>query len=190
MSSSDTPNLDGFLQYVARNNAATSATICSQYAGRNMDVEWEVADFNAATRRFRFPDRRPVEGNDQPFECNDELYRWIWTLTLPQHPLCRAYLEAHRARRYATLSDIMPVQIWSEAAFEDIWERNSAKHAVRHLEKHGEPFHSRIVCAPVGHHGPAVGTPFAGDAYRPLRRQRPNRAYHTSACASNRNSAS
>ena len=191
MAAGPTANLDGFLEYVARNNAATATTIFAQYAGRNTDAVWTVDDFAAAVNKFRFPERQTVNGNDQPFECNGELYRWVWTYTLPQHPLCRAYLDEYRKHKAANLSDLMPVQIWAVSEFTDIWSPGEAVQAVRHLERYGCPFHARIVCAPVGHSPPILGIPRVGEARDSVRRERPNRSYHTanSSSSTNRNSA-
>ena len=187
MADHPTPNLDLFIENVARNNAATATTVLRQYAGRNEDASWVVPDYDTAVSKFRFPERQTVDGNDQPFECNGDLYRWIWTYTLPQHPLCRAYLDAHRQYQYNTNGDIQPVQIWAVSEFEAIWTRGEANKAVFHLEKYGCPFHSRIICAPVGHAPPLLGIPHVGATGGTLCRGRPNRGYHTSASGSSTN---
>ena len=175
MATSPTANFDSFLEY----------------AGRSSDATWKVKDFDDAVTKFRFPDRQPVDGNDQPFECNGELYRWVWSYTLPQHPLCRAYMDAHRKHKEDTLSDLMPVQIWAVSEFADIWSPEDANRAVEHLEMHGCPFHARIVCAPVGHSPPILGIPHGVEARGEPRRGLPNRSYRaaSSSCCSDRHGA-
>ena len=130
---------DDRIYYVALAHEATVRTLCKQYLRSNPDLDFAVDDFNASVAKFQLaPWKRHYE-QPHAFDCNGELYQWIWVCTLPQHPLCREYLDAYRIRRFEVPPEsIMPVRVWAVQEFERVHGHGSAARAVDFLQKSAE----------------------------------------------------
>ena len=150
------------------------------------DVAFEIPDFNGSVNKFIFPDWLPYYDQSDVCVLDGQLYKWIWVNTLPQHALCRQYMEEYRSRRDALPPETLrPVQLWSVREFNEMHKSDGAAFsAVDFLQKWGQPFHSRCHCVPIGHAEPRDPYARSGEMYGPVRRQRPNRSYHSTSATS------
>ena len=180
---------DDRIYYVALAHAATVRTLCRQYLRSNPNLDFAVDDFNASVAKFQFAPWKNHYESPHAFDCNGELYKWIWVCTLPQHPLCQEYLDAYRIRRFEVPPEsIMPVRVWAVQEFERVHGHGSAERAVDFLQKSGQPFHSRLICSPVGHatvidSTDDAGIPLGVEAHGPMRRERRSHRAHYSSCS-------